>query len=207
MTTRRVLVLAVALVAGAALPVPGGAEASHLGGNLCTSVSKAALAELKIPGPCVQVRTNKAVSTPLGLVHEWAYQARWGSSGSVSAPTHHLTVGMIRIEGSAAALAYAAKSFRGHVLANGALVKLNPLTTVSGDTYACHNPPTADCTSFEGMALAGDYGVTVIYKGPAKFVAADDPQNPDVDDANDRSQEAADKSDVVALINSITAAL
>ena len=57
------------------------------------------------------------------------------------------------------------------------------------------------------MAIAGHYGVIGVYEGPAKFVGADDPQDPSVDDKNDVKQEDAVKGAVVALANSITAAL
>jgi hypothetical protein len=135
------------------------------------------------------------------------YQARWGSLGTISAPTYHATVGVIHVEGSAAAIAVYAKAFRAEVLANGSPVKLKPYTTEAGDTASCHNPPTSDCTQASVMALAGHYGVVGAYYGPAKFVGADDPQDQSVDEANDKAQEDAVKGAVVALANSITAAL
>ena len=208
MTRLAVLSLAALAVAGTlARSGSGSTEAARFSGNLCATVSKAALSELKVPGPCVQATTHRVQPTPLGAVQETVYQARWGSLGSISAPTHHIEVGLIHLEGSGAALAFAAKYFRGKVLSNGALVRSKPLTSAYGDTNACHNPPTGDCASWEVMALAGHYGLTLTYKGSAKFVAADNPQDPSVDDANDRAQEQQDKNSVIAFANSITGAL
>jgi hypothetical protein len=213
MSTARIFVLtsvsvaAAVLVATAALPAAGTAGARLFSGNLCATASKGALHELKVAGSCVQSRSEKVRATPLGSVRVTTYQARWGSLGTISAPTPHVTVAVFHVQGSAAALAIYAKSFRAQVLANGSPVRLKPLTTEAGDTDACHNPPTGDCTRAEVMAIAGQYGVVGVYYGPAKFVGADDPQDPSVDDANDKAQEDAVKGAVVALANSITAAL
>jgi hypothetical protein len=214
MSTARILlvasvsfVAAAALAAPAALPVPGDAAAKLFSGNLCATASKAALNELKIAGPCVQIVSAKVRSTPLGPVRVMTYQARWGTLGTISAPTHHVTFAVFHVQGSAAAIALYAKAFRAKVLANGITVRLKPLTTEAGDTAACHNPPIGDCTQAEVMAIAGQYGVIGTYYGPAKFVGADDPQDPSVDEAHDKAQEDAIKGAVVALVNSITAGL
>jgi hypothetical protein len=213
MNTPRVVLLAsaslvaAAFTAAAALPGSGNAEAKLFSGNLCATASTGALSELKVSGSCVQSRSAKVRSTPLGSVRVVTYQARWGSFGTISAPTHHVTVGVIRVQGSAAAIALYAKAFRAQVLGNGSPVRLKPLTTEAGDTAACHNPPTGDCTRAEVMAMVGPYGLVGAYYGPAKFVGADDPQDPSVDEAHDKAQDDEVKGAVVALANSITAAL
>jgi hypothetical protein len=213
MNTPRIVLLAsaslvaAAFTATAALPVSGNAAAKLFSGNLCATASTGALSELKVSGPCVRSLSAKVRSTPFGSVRVVTYQARWGSFGTISAPTHHVTFGVIHVQGSAAALAVYAKAFRAQVIANGSPVRLKPYTTEAGDTAACHNPPTGDCTQAEVMALVGHYGVVGTYYGPAQFVGADDPQDPSVDEANDKAQEDAVKGAVVALVNSITAAL
>jgi hypothetical protein len=211
-TARIVLLVSASLVAAAvtaiaALPVSGNAGATLFSGNLCATASTGALSNLKVSGACVQSRSAKVRSTPFGSVRVVTYQARWGSLGTISAPTHHVTVGVIHVQGSTAAIAVAAKAFRAEVLGNGILVRSRPLTTEAGDTAACHNPPTGDCTRAEVMAIVGQWGLVGSYYGPAKFVGADDPQDPSVDEAHDMAQEDAVKGDVVALANSITAAL
>jgi hypothetical protein len=186
----------------------GNAGVKLFNGNLCATASKGALAKLKVAGPCVSSKPDtKVQSTPLGSIRTVTYQARWGSFGTISAPTHHASAEVIYVQGSAAAVAYLQKAFRGEVLANGAPVSMNPLTTEAGDTAACKNPPIDDCTKGEVMAMVGQYGLIVEYYGPAKFIGPDDPQNPSVDEKNDVAQEDAIKASVVALANSITAAL
>jgi hypothetical protein len=202
-----VSLVAAGFAATAARPVSGSARAQLFSGNLCATASTGALSSLKVSGGCVQSRSAKVRLTPLGAVRVVTYQARWGPFGTISAPAHHVTVAVIHVQGSAAALAFYAKAFRGEVLANGIPVRVKPLTTEVGDTSACHNPPIGDCTRTEVMAIAGHYGVIGVYEGPAKFVGADDPQDPSVDDKNDVKQEDAVKGAVVALANSITAAL
>jgi hypothetical protein len=199
--------LVVAALAAALLPVSGSAGAKAFSGNLCATASKGALSALKISGPCHQSRSTKVRATPFGSVRVTTYTAAWGPHGSISAPTSHVSFAVIHVDGAAAALAFYAKSFRTEVLANGIPVKMNPLTTEAGDTVTCHNPPIDDCTRAEMMALVGHYGVIGVYYGPAKFVAVDDPQEPSVDEKNDRAQEDQVKAAVVALVNSITAAL
>jgi hypothetical protein len=207
MSTTRILLFAAGCAAAAALPVSGSAQVKAFNGNLCTTASKAALNQLKVSGPCVHSTTSKVNSTPVGSVRSVIYQARWGSLGTLEAPTHHVTAEVIDVRGSAAAVAYAAKFFRGEVLSNGIPVATKPLTTEIGDTAACHNPPTGDCTKAEVMAIVGQRGLIVVYHGPAKFVAADDPQYPAVDEANDRAQEETVKGPLTAFASSITAAL
>jgi hypothetical protein len=210
-STARFLVLAttslLAAFAAAALPGSGNAGAKAFSGNLCATASKGALSTLKISGPCAQSRSTKVRSTPFGSVRVVTYTATWGPHGSISAPTSHVSFGVIHVDGSASAIAFYAKSFRAEVLANGVPVKMKPLTTEAGDTVTCHNPPIDDCTRAEMMALVGHWGVIGAYYGPAKFIAVDDPQEPSVDDKNDLAQEDAVKTAVVALVNSITAAL
>jgi hypothetical protein len=211
-TARIVLLASASLVAAAvtaiaALPVSGNAGATLFSGNLCATASTGALSNLKISGRCVQSRSVKVRSTPLGSVRVVTYQARWGSLGTISEPTYHVTVGLIHLQGSAAAIAVAAKAFRAQVLGNGIPVRSRPLTTEAGDTVACHNPPTGDCTQASVMAIAGHWGLVGSYYGPAKFVGADDPQDPSVDEARDKAQEDTVRGAVVGLANSITAAL
>jgi hypothetical protein len=198
------LVAAAAFAGTAALPVSGNAGAELFSGNLCATASTGALSGLKVSGSCVQSASTKVRSTPFGSVRVVTHMARWGS---FSAPTHHVTVAVIHVQGSAAAIAVYAKAFRAEVLANGIPVRLKPLTTEAGDTAACHNPPNDDCTRAEVMAIAGQYGVIGSYYGPARFVGADDPQDPSADDKYDVTQEDAVKGAVVELANSITNAL
>jgi len=210
-TARTFLLSALAIAAAlAATPaqVSGSAGGNRFGGNLCAIASASALRDLKISGPCVRRTTvSKAQSTPYGTVRSVTYQAYWGTFGSISAPTYHAAFTVIHVQGSAAAVAYLKARFRSEVLGNGAPVRLKPLMTEAGDTAACHNPPIDDCTQAEVMAIVGQYGVVGTYYGPAKFVGEDDPQKPSVDETNDAAQEEAVKSDVVALANSIIAAL
>src|SRR4051812_34905300 len=176
MRTTRVFLLATALLAaatlaaGAAAPVSGNAGVELFSGNLCATAQKSALSKLKVSNSCVQSRSAKVRSTPLGSVWSVTYMARWGPLGTISAPTHHVVFEVIQVQGSAAAIALYAKSFRAEVLANGVPVKLKPLTTEAGDTAACHNPPTGDCTQASVMAIIGHYGVIGSYYGPTELV-------------------------------------
>ena len=185
----------------------GSTGKNRFGGNLCKVASTSALSDLHISGGCYRSTSVKTRATPYGPLQTVTYQARWGAFGSVSAPTHHASVAVVRVDGPDAVLAYYAQSFRGEVLANGELVGTKPLMTEAGDTQSCHNPPIDDCTHAEVMAIVAHYGVIGTYYGPAKFIGEDDPQNQSVDDTNDVTQEQADKADVVALASSITAAL
>src|SRR4051812_928841 len=149
MSTARILVpaslslVAAAIAATVALAASEGAGAERFSGNLCATASAGALSKLKVSGPCAQSSSAKVRSTPLGSVRVVTYTAKWGSPGTISAPTHHVTFGVIHVTGSAAAIAFYAKSFRAEVMNNGYPVTIKPvLMTVVGDTAACHNPPT-----------------------------------------------------------------
>lgn len=206
MSTRRgSAVLAAALVAAAlALPAsPAIVSKQSFDGNLCKAVSPGSLYQLKIPASCSSHKVVHVQSTPLGSIRTVTYVAHWGFSAA-----HTLSAEAIYVHGSAAAVAYARNYFRQEVLANGTPFRLKPLATESGDTYACDNPPIDDCTKGEIMALVGQYGVTIALNyGPAKFIAADDPLNPSVDEKNDLAQEDAIKGDFIAAANEVIAAL
>jgi hypothetical protein len=174
-------------------------------GNLCATVSAGSLAALKISGPCLVVAKGavRVQSTPLGSVRTVRYAARAGSRGSISAPKGQLLMTAIHVQGSADAVAYAQKNWRLQVLSNGDLVSSKPLATEVGDTVACHNPPTGDCTKAEILGLVGQYGVTIVYYAPTKLTKPDNPQDPSVDDANDRAQEKLIKGPLVGLALSV----
>jgi hypothetical protein len=142
-------------------------------------------------------------STPLGSVRTVAYAARVGPYGSISDPKAHLLIKAIYVQGSAAAVAYAQKGWRAEVLQNGILISSRPFATEYGDTVACHNPPTGDCTKAEILGLVGQYGVTIIYDAPTEFGKPDDPQEQSVDDTNDRKQEEAIKDPFVGLAKAV----
>jgi len=172
-------------------------------GNLCTTVSKAALAALKVTAPCVSSKPNARVqATPLGSIRTVEYRAVWRKSGSQPQP--YFAAQAIYVHGSAAAVAYAKKHWRAEVINSGTPVSLQPLAYESAETANCHNPPTGDCTKAEILGLVGQYAVTLHYGGPAPYVAPDDPQD---DDSTDAAQEDAIKKPFVAAAKSIMAAL
>jgi hypothetical protein len=205
------VVLAVAAAAG--LLVASSTSASPgtawFSGNLCAGVPAGSLAVLKISGPCVVVQKGsvRVRSTPLGSLRSVAYSARAGQYGSISDPKAHLSIQAINVQGSAAAVAYLRKGWRAEVLKNGILFSSKPLATESGDTFSCHNPPTGDCTEAEILGLVGQYAVTIGYEAPTELTNPDDPQNPSVDEANDRAQEEAIKGPFVALAKAVMAKL
>jgi hypothetical protein len=177
-------------------------------GNLCAAVPAGALKALKISAPCVRQKPLTHVqSTAFGSVRSVTYLAHWRSGGTFANPKPNLSIEVIDVSGSAAAVAYLGKAWRLQVLANGIPVSLHPLATESGDTATCHNPPTGDCTEAELLALVGQYAVTIEYFAPAKFIQPDDPQDPAVGESNDRAQEEAIKKPFVGLAKSVMAAL
>lgn len=210
MRIRLALMAIVGAFVAAALAIPlalSSTTKTPFNGNLCTVVSAGSLSTLKITDPCIHTAVSKTVSTPIGSVQETSYQARWGTGGSISNPQPRLQIGAITVKsGPPAAIAYAASAFRQQVLANGAPFSSRPLATEVGDTLTCHNPPIDDCTEAEIMELVGQSGVTIVYRAPAIFIAADDPQKPSVGEANDRKQEKAIEAPFESLGRGVMAA-
>jgi hypothetical protein len=197
--------LAVAVIASAwaASETATASNAKVFPGNLCVLVSVAELAKVHVSSPCVKVRTATVVSnTPLGAVRIVQY-----SAVAQSGADHSLRIVVQNPQVPASELAAAKQYLRGLALSNGQLFSRNPWASYYLDTASCANPPTDDCTAGTIKAVVGVYFVQIFLRDTAPFLHPDDPQNPAVDEANDRAQEDTAMTPFEAIGRSVIAGL
>jgi hypothetical protein len=187
--------MAVAMVAA-----PGTA-AARFSGNVCHLPSGAQLTAAHISGACTKVRTRTETShTRLGTLTQTKFAAHWGFLPTTGAG-HVLTIGVTRVTGDHALLVAARARFRSRTLSEGVPVGIGSVSEWHGETAACLNPPSEDCTTVHVSALVGNYILAV--------VLIDVPTNAPApeDEPVDLEQEEADKAPVVAIAKAVAKAL
>ncbi len=150
-------------------------------------------ATLELEGGCHEAHARpRTHSSPLGSVTSAFYTAKWGVPPVGSGPHHLLSVSLVHLTGSSAAIAYVRKRARLKILGNGLVVaSKGVIASWSHETVSCKNPPTGDCTTsdFEGLKGTWEVIVNVVGAPPGSPGAAEEESSSGEDTAQDIAQE------------------
>jgi len=194
-----------AAVTAAAGPTSRAAGASAFKGHLCRIVTAGELAAAHVSAPCSgDKRSTRTTRTPLGPVKMETFTASW-SQGNTE-PSHEVSVSVVRVSGSPAAIAYGRRKLRLEILGRGAPVGVGSVASIEAKTSSCVNPPTDDCTFSSLSAIVKSYVVDV-YLADAPTGGQAEPSNGTGDDPEDIKQEEADRPPIVAIARKVAAKL
>ena len=113
-------------------------------------------------------------------------------------PSHEVSVSVVRMSGSPAAIAYGRRKLRLEILGRGAPAGVGSLASIEAKTSSCVNPPTEDCTFSSLSAIVKNY-VLDVYLADAPTGGQPEPSNGTGDEPEDIQQEQADRPPITAI--------